>query len=201
MDADRESKMTKATSRGTRKEDAVQDLKGVIRNITKAIDAFVADKEQDQYNIQAMAAARKIIIKNSRAYIMTAKNTHNDEIAISLLYNYKVMIQSIHVAGMISGWQSTKRHIKDKIAVLLQSNTSNARRVSLEIRSPIKQKKKNITIDVARSYVTNHPNENLTRNALMVQIRSDIEKQCKSCKVSSPSQTSISNYLKEAELP
>jgi hypothetical protein len=61
----------------------------------------------------------------------------------------------------------------------MKENTSNARIAVLNNNSPILKLKKEITIDAARSYMADHPNEKkLTRNALMVQIRSNVEKQC-----------------------
>jgi hypothetical protein len=88
-----------------------------------------------------------------------------------------------------------------KIKEMLRSNTSTARQEALNYKSPLKEKKKDITIELAEAYLEHNVDNRLTRNLLMTQIRSDIEKKCKSEGIKSPSQTSIWNYLDEARLP
>jgi len=83
----------------------------------------------------------------------------------------------------------------------LKENTANGRRVALEKKSPIMQQKKTITIEVARSYLLQSKNNKpATINALMVQIRNDVEKQCKSEQIKAPSTASMWAYLDEAKL-
>jgi hypothetical protein len=63
------------------------------------------------------------------------------------------------------------------------------------------QQKQNITIEVARSYLLQSRNDKpATVNALMVQIRDDVEKQCKFKQIKAPSTASMWSYLDEANL-
>jgi hypothetical protein len=111
------------------------------------------------------------------------------------------LISLAFAIGAMLGSRKMSIQVSNNIREKLKENTSNARRVALENRSPITAQKRNITIDAAKLYLSNHSNERpATINALMVQIRSDIEKKCKTSEISAPSQTSMWQYLKDANL-
>jgi hypothetical protein len=118
------------------------------------------------------------------------------------------LISLAYSLGAIQGGEMMSRNFMKQINEfmkqineLMKENTSNAGRAALNNKSTILNQKTKITVDAARSYMTDHPNEKqLTPNALMNQIYSDVEKQCRLNNISAPSRSSIWTYLSKANL-
>jgi hypothetical protein len=117
------------------------------------------------------------LIKTSTQYRNLMNSIEDDGIATLVQDESGVLISLAFALGLIQGTKTMSRHLMEQIHELMKENTSSAKSVVLKNRSPILYQKKKITIDVARSYMNDHPNEKLlTVNALMVQIRGNVEK-------------------------
>jgi len=194
--------MTRKTSRDTRREDSLKVLTRMIDLIIiRSIDDYLADGRENKKLRQTLEKVKPNLIKRSLQYNDVINNIEDDKTAILVQDESGALISLAFMLGFLRGTKTIGRHIKKQIRELLKDNTSNARIAALENNSPLLFQKKKIAIDVARSYMVDHPNEKqLTVNALVVQIRSDIEKQCKSNNIPAPSQTSIWTYLNKAKL-
>jgi hypothetical protein len=192
--------MARGTPQDTRRQDSLKVLMRVIGWFVKgSIDDYLAHGK-DQRLKQAIAKVKPGIIKRSLQYRSVMNSIEDDTTAIFVQEESNVLVGSAYSMGLIQGTKIMSRNLREQIHELMKENTSNARRVALNNKSPILNQKKKITIEAARSYLNNHQNENtLTPHALMVQIRGDVEKQCKLNNIPAPGATSISNYLKEAK--
>jgi uncharacterized membrane-anchored protein YjiN (DUF445 family) len=189
------------TSRGTRREESHKELKKVVGHIVKSIDNYIAGSSGDPKIKQMLKTAKPGLMKRSLKYEEVMRNIEDDELAISILYESIAFIGSTFIIGTIGGGGIMVRHIKRQLRDELREKTANGRRVALEKRSPIMQQKRDITIEIARSYlIQSRNNKPATVNALMVQIRNDVEKQCKLEQIKAPSTASMWAYLDKANL-
>lgn len=198
---DRRTKMARGTPQDTRRQDSLKALMRIIGRVVKgSIDDYLANGK-DQRLRQTYSKTRPGLIKRSLQYRNVMNSIEDDRTATLVQGESGVLISLAFSLGVIQGTKTMSRHLMEQIHKLMKENTSNARRVALNNKSPILNQKKKITIEAARSYLNDHQNENtLTPHALMVQIRADVEKQCKLNNIPAPGATSISTYLKEAKL-
>jgi hypothetical protein len=193
--------MLEGTSRGTRREELHKELKKVVGHIVKSIDHYIAGSSGDPRIKQILKRTKPSLVRRSLKYEEGMRNIEDDELAISILYESTAFFGLTFMIGTIGGSRMMGHHIMRQIRDGLKENTANGRRVALEKKSPIMQQKKTITIEVARSYLLQSKNNKpATINALMVQIRNDVEKQCKSEQIKAPSTASMWAYLDEAKL-
>jgi hypothetical protein len=171
------------------------------RFVKGSIDDYL-DSGKDARLMQIYSKKRPGLIKRSLQYRNVMNSIEDDRTATLVQDESSVLISLAFSLGVIQGTKTMSRHLMEQIHELMKENTSKARRVvAVNNKSPILNQKKKITIDAARSYMADHPNEKIsTVHALMVQIRSDVEKQCKSNNIPAPGATSISTYLKKTEL-
>jgi hypothetical protein len=193
--------MARGTPQDTRRQDSLKVVMRVIGMLVKgSIEDYLAHGK-DQRLKQIIAKVGPGLIKRSLQYRNVMSSIEDDGTALLVQDESIALMGLAYSMGVIQGSKMMSRNIMKQINELMKENTSSARRVALNNKSPILNQKKKITIDAARSYMNDHPNEKLlTVNALMVQIRGDIEKQCKLNNIPAPSATSISTYLKEAKL-
>jgi hypothetical protein len=193
--------MARGTPQDTRRQDSLKVLMRVIGGLVKAsIDDYLAGGK-DQKLRQIIAEGKPSLIKRSLQYRNVMNSIEDDRTAILVQDESSVLMSVAYTLGLIKGTKTMSCHLTERLHNLMKDNTSSARKVVLKNRHPILNQKKKITIDAARSYMNDHPNERLlTVNALMVQIRSDVEKQCKLNNIPAPSATSIWTYLDEAKL-
>jgi hypothetical protein len=185
----------------TRRKKTLKELEQTVGLIMKSLDDFIAKGSGNKSLRRTLEAVKPGLMKRSSNYIELMRNLDDVEIARSLQKESAALISLALAIGAMLGSRKMSIQVSNKIREKLKENTSNARRVALENRSPITAQKRNITIDAAKLYLSNHSNERpATINALMVQIRSDIEKKCKTSEISAPSQTSMWQYLKDANL-
>jgi hypothetical protein len=192
--------MARGTPQDTGRQDSLKALMRLIGWLVKgSIDDYLADGK-DQRIRQTYAETKLGLVKRSMQYRNVMNSIEDDRTATLVQDESGVLIGLVFSLGVIQGTKTMSRQVMEQIHELMKENTSSARSVVLKNRSPILYQKKKITIDAARSYMNNHPNEKLlTVNALMVQIRDSVEKQCKFNNIPAPSATSISTYLKEAK--
>jgi hypothetical protein len=193
--------MARGTPQDTRRQDSLKVLMRVIDWFVKgSIDDYLANGK-DQRLKQTIAKAKPGLIKRSLQYRSVMNSIEDDITAVFVQEESGVLISLAYSMGLMQGTKIMSRRLMEQIHELMKENTSSARRAALNNKSPILNQKKKIAIDAARSYMADHPNEKIsTVNALMVQIRSNVEKQCKSNKIRAPSPTSIWSYLNEAKL-
>jgi hypothetical protein len=159
------------------------------RFVKGSIDDYL-DNGKDARLRQIYSKKRPGLIKRSLQYRNVMNSIEDDRTATLVQDESSVLISLAFSLGVIQGTKTMSRHLMEQIHELMKENTSKARRVvALNNKSPILNQKKKITIDAARSYMADHPNEKIsTVHALMVQIRSDVEKQCKSNNIPPPPQ-------------
>jgi hypothetical protein len=193
--------MARGTPQDTRRQDSLKVLMRVIGMLVKrSIDDYVA-AGKDQKLRQTIAKARPRLIKRSIHYRQVMNGIDDDRTAILVQDESGVLINLAFTLGLVQGTKIIRSHLMEKIHELMKENTSSARRIALNNKSPILKQKKKITIDAARSYMADRSNEIiLTPNALVVKIYSDVEKQCKLNNIPVPSRTSVWTYLNEAKL-
>jgi hypothetical protein len=193
--------MARGTPQDTRRQDSLKALMRIIGRFVKgSIDDYLANGK-DQRLRQTYSKTKPGLIKRSLQYRNVMNSIEDDRTATLVQDESGVLISLAFSLGAIQGTKTMSRHLMGQIHKLMKENTSSARSAVLKNRSPILNQKKKITIDAARSYMNDHPNEKLlTVNALMVQIRGSVEKRCKLNNIPAPSATSISTYLKEAKL-
>jgi hypothetical protein len=193
--------MPKGTSQGTRREKSQKGLKWVVGLIVKSIDNFIAEGSGNEKLRRTLGTLRPGLVKRCLEYDKVMSKIEDDELGISIHTESIALISLAFSAGAMLGGRNMAQHIMSQIRNGLKENTSSARRVALNNKSPILNQKTKVTIDAARSYMADHPNEKrLTPNALMNQIYSDVEKQCRLNNIPSPSRSSVWTYLSKANL-
>ena len=193
--------MAKATNQDKRHDNSLDSFKNTLKFVLKCIDFYASNGWESQRLKQSVTKIRPIFVAKARNYIDSMRSLKDSDLKNSMIVDSDVLIVVAFVMGVLAGGRYMADYIKKKIGELLKDSTVNARQAALKRRTPTMCEKKKITIDAAQSYINNNPSKIMTRNGLMVQIRSDIEKKCKLKAIETPSQTSISNYLKEAKLP
>jgi hypothetical protein len=193
--------MPKGTSPGTRREKSQKELKRVVGLIVKSIDNFITEGSGNEKLRRTLETVRPGLVKRCLEYDKVMSKIEDDELGISIHTESIALIGLTFSAGVMLGSRKMAQHIMSQIRNGLKENTANGRLAALERKLPIMQQKKDITIEVAVSYLENHINERPTTiNALVVQIRADIEKQCKLNEIKAPSPASMRTYLEEANL-
>jgi hypothetical protein len=193
--------MPEGTSRGTRREESHKELKKAVGRIVKAIDNYITGSSGDPKIKRILKTAKPKLIERSLKYEEVMRSIENDDVAISIHTESIAFIGLVLIMGTLMGSRMMGGHIMRQLRDGLRENTANGRRVVLEKRSPIMQQKQNITVEAARSYLLESKNTKpATVNALMFQIRNDVEKQCKLKQIKSPSPASMWAYLDEANL-
>jgi hypothetical protein len=193
--------MPKGTSQGTRREKSQKELKLVVGLIVKSIDNFITEGSGNKKLRRTLGTVRPGLVKRCLEYDKVMSKIEDDELGISIHTESIALIGLAFSAGVMLGGRNMAQHIMSQIRNGLKENTSIARRVALNNKSPILNQKKKIAIDAARSYMADHPNEKqLTPNALMNQIYSDVEKQCRLNNIPALSRSSIWTYLSKANL-
>jgi hypothetical protein len=193
--------MARGTPQDTRRQDSLKAVMRVIGMLVKgSIEDYLAHGK-DQRLQQFIAKVGPGLIKRSIQYRMVMSSIEDDGTAI-LVQDASVALMCLaYSMGIIQGSNMMSRNIMKQINELNKESTSSARRVALNNKSKILNQKKKITIDAARSYMADHQNERqLTPNALMNQIYSDVEKQCRLNNIPAPSRSSICTYLSKANL-
>jgi hypothetical protein len=193
--------MARGTPQDTRRQDSLKVVMRVIGMLVKgSIDDYLANGKDQRLKL-IIAKLRPGLIKRSLQYRKVMSSIEDDGTAMLVQDKSSVLIGLAYSMGLIQVTKIMSRNIMKKINELMKENTSNARRVALNNKYPILNQKKKITIDAARSYMADHPNEKqLTPNALMNQIYSDVEKQCRLNNIPTPSRSSIWTYLSKANL-
>jgi hypothetical protein len=196
--------MTEAKSEDIQRENSLKDLKGVIKTVIKTIDFCIINLPKDKKHKKlkdSLVKIRPVLIEKRNSLIDIISGVDDVDIQIEVIRDANALITASLLAGFLTGERYKTKYITERVKMMLQGNTLNARRAALKNSSPLKEQKKDITVDLARSYIANNPNRELTRNAIMTQIRSDIERKCKAAGIKPPGQTSIWNYLEEVSLP
>jgi|SRR5271166_1028169 len=193
--------MTEAKSGDAQRESSLKDLKGAIKTIIKSIDFCIANLPQNKKLKDSLVKIRPVLIEKRNNLIEIINGLDGVGIQIETIRDANALITVSFAAGVLTGERYKTKYMTERVKLMLRGNTLNARRAALKSSSPLKEQKKDITIDLAPSYIANNPNRALTRTALMTQTRSDIERKCKSSGTKPPGQTSIWKYLEEVSLP
>jgi hypothetical protein len=193
--------MPEVTSRGGRQEESHKELKKAVGHIVESIDNYIAGSSGDPEIKQMLRKFRPALTKRSMKYEEVMSNIEDEKLAVSIHTESIAFIGLTFMMGTVMGSRMMGHHIMRQLRDGFRENTANGRLVALEKRSPVMQQKQNITIEVARSYLLQLKNgKPATVNALMVQIRDDVEKQCRLKQIKAPSTASMWSYLDEANL-
>jgi hypothetical protein len=193
--------MPKGTSGGTRREESRKKLKRAVGLLVQSLDSFITEGSGNDKLRRKLEAFRPALARRCLKYDEVMDKIEDDELAILTQTESGALICLAFAVGGMLGSRKMAQHNMSRIRNDFKEKTSSGRLAALERRLPIKQKKKDITIETAVSYLKNHMNEKpTTPNALMVQIRVDIEKRCKFDGIKAPRPSSISKYLKEEKL-
>jgi hypothetical protein len=87
------------------------------------------------------------------------------------------------------------------ISESLKKNSEPARIAARAKKIEDMKEIKEFTLEIARSYLAKNPNFGGSRNALMVQIKPDVDKRSKTVRRKTTSESTITSYLKEFKLP
>ena len=180
--------MPEVTSRGARQEESHKELRKAVGHIVESIDNYIAGSSGDPKIKQMLRKFRPALTKRSMKYEEVMRDIEDDELAVSIHTESIAFIGLTFMMGTVMGGRMMGHHIMRQLRDGFKENTANGRLVALEKRSPVMQQKQNITIEVARSYLLQLKNDKpATVNALMVQIRHDVEKQCRLKQIRAPS--------------
>jgi hypothetical protein len=152
--------MPKGTSQGTRREKSQKGLKWVVGLIVKSIDNFIAEGSGNEKLRRTLGTLRPGLVKRCLEYDKVMSKIEDDELGISIHTESIALISLAFSAGAMLGGRNMAQHIMSQIRNGLKENTSSARRVALNNKSPILNQNTKVTIDAARSYMADHPNEN-----------------------------------------
>jgi hypothetical protein len=193
--------MPKGTSGGTRREESRKKLKRAVGLILQSLDNFITEGSGNEKLRRKLETFRPALARRCLKYDEVMDKIEDDELAILTQTESGALICLAFGVGAMLGSRKMAQHNRSRIRNNFKENTSNGRLAALKRSLPILQKKKHITIEAVVSYLKNHKIKRpTTTNALMVQIRVDIEKRCKLNEIKAPSPASMWAYLDEADL-
>jgi hypothetical protein len=105
------------------------------------------------------------------------------------------------VPGIMLGHLGQKEYSINLVTAFFKKNSEAARNVARKLKNDDMKEIREYSILTAKKYLIDNPEFKGTRNALMINIKPDIDKFAKKVGRQTASETTITSYLKKSKLP
>jgi len=187
--------MANNRARIERRDDARRAYKKVAGILLKTIDERGKDFFPRDKNITN--EFRKTFVEGIREFILAVDRVDDIDDQI-ILFRESILVL---IPALMAGYSRARVYIGKNITDFRKKNSEAARSIARQIKIVDMKEIKEYSILSARNYFVNNPEFKGTRNALVVQIKPEIDKLSDKLRGKTISGSAITKYMKDENLP